>query len=395
MRGLHRSGWGFSLSFREFAFGRRLVLGAVLVLLLAVGSVASAFADDWVVTRLRGQVMAEAGGQWVQLKRGDVIPDDRRIQTGAAGRVELVRGKESLALEPNTQIRIVDADGTLKTKVVQAFGVVSVEAERRNVQHFSVQTPVMAAVVKGTRFTVYATKGEARVSVQRGVVQVRDQVHGLITDIVRGQSAAVGAGKTEILSVEGPGPRAPFLNPDGSVVPVEEVLAMAGQDAEPEQAAPAKKVKVEAQIGNGGDNGNGNGSKDGLGLRGSIDVGGLGVNVGGNGNAGNGQGNGGGNGQGNNGNGNGGGNGNAGGNGQGNGGGNGQGNNGNGQGNGGGNGQGNNGNGNGNGGGNGNAGGNGQGNNGNGGGQGNGNGGVGVNIGVSIGGIGVGIGLGL
>lgn len=43
-----------------------------------------------------------------------------------------------------------------------------------NVQHFAVQTPFLAAVVKGTKFTVVSSKTGAEVAVQRGNVEVED-----------------------------------------------------------------------------------------------------------------------------------------------------------------------------------------------------------------------------
>jgi ferric-dicitrate binding protein FerR (iron transport regulator) len=58
--------------------------------------------------------------------------------------------------------------------VTEFFGSVSVEAQVENVQHFEVRTALLAAVVKGTTFTVVADKTRASVSVQRGHVAVTD-----------------------------------------------------------------------------------------------------------------------------------------------------------------------------------------------------------------------------
>ena len=183
---------------------------------LAFGST-PALAQDWIAERLRGQVEQLEHGNWTALLRGDVVPDGRKIRTGGNGRVDLVRGQESIALGPNTLIAVRDASGQKMTSVIQSSGVVTVTAERRNVQHFSVQTPVLAAVVKGTQFTVAHANGTSRVNVDRGVVQVQDNAHDMVVDVTPGQAAE--ASQKAPVDVTGPGSdRAVYLI-DGSVVP--------------------------------------------------------------------------------------------------------------------------------------------------------------------------------
>ena len=72
------------------------------------------------------------------------------------------RRLETLDLGPDTQVQIHDRGTAAKpnTVVQQHFGTVSVEAQVENVQHVAVETPYLAAVVKGTRFTVTSGKTE-------------------------------------------------------------------------------------------------------------------------------------------------------------------------------------------------------------------------------------------
>src|SRR5690606_23612207 len=100
--------------------------------------------------------------------------DDRVIRTLRSGRVTFERGAELIELGGDTQVRIHDRTGRKHTTVLQDFGVVSIEAEARSVQHFSVRTPHLAAVVKGTRFTVRSGERTAEVEVDRGFVAVKD-----------------------------------------------------------------------------------------------------------------------------------------------------------------------------------------------------------------------------
>lgn len=162
----------------------RVLLGLFLLMMAA-----PAWAEDWQVDRVRGTVTQQISGSWQAVSRGDVIPNDRYLKTGANGRIGLSRGNETIELQGDTQIRIEDAGAERMTTVLQDLGTVSIEAERRNVQHFSVQTPFMAAVVKGTRFTVRSDPSGTSVQVDRGVVQVQDTINDLVADVRPGQEA--------------------------------------------------------------------------------------------------------------------------------------------------------------------------------------------------------------
>ncbi len=196
-------------------------------LVLAIGLAGSALADDWKATKLRGAVFALVDNNWQQLTRGDIVPDDRVIRTAPNGRVQFRRDNETIDLAPDTQIRIFDRVGQKYTVVQQHFGEVAVEVERKQVQHFVVQTEYLAAVVKGTRFTVTANDAGADVSVQRGVVEVRDTGRKLKVDITPGQSASVG--NAEKLNVSGTGTLPTVVGYTGDAL-AEDVAAVAADE---------------------------------------------------------------------------------------------------------------------------------------------------------------------
>lgn len=176
----------------------------------------TAMADDWMVDRLRGQAMVQVDGQWRDLARGDIVDDSSPIKSLDGSRVTFVRGVERIELSGATEIRIFDRVGEKMTTVMQAYGEVTIEAERRNVQHFSVQTPYLAAIVKGTRFTVVSDDRQTNVEVLRGLVQVQDYVHEVATDIAPGQTAVVA--DDVALQVTGRGAKAPMVTFDGVLV---------------------------------------------------------------------------------------------------------------------------------------------------------------------------------
>jgi hypothetical protein len=168
------------------------IAGAILGVLLL--SITASLADDWVAVKLRGSVMQLVGDAWVPLKRNDIVSDDRAVRTAFSGRVTFQRDAEIIELGPNTQIRIHDRTGKRFTVVEEHFGTVSVEAEVQNVQHFAVETPFLAAVVKGTKFIVTSNDNGSSVKVTRGAVAVAARVDGSRTVVRAGQSASVASG---------------------------------------------------------------------------------------------------------------------------------------------------------------------------------------------------------
>jgi hypothetical protein len=146
-------------------------------------------------------------GQWVPLERGATVLDGQSVRTGADGRVDLTRGAEVIQLSAGTQIEVHEGAGKV-TSIEMSFGMITAEVERRNVQHFSVQTPYLAAIVKGTIFRVTVGQGSAQVEVERGSVQVQDTLNDLVVDIVQGQEAQVS--QSQPLEVAGPGTVAVF-----------------------------------------------------------------------------------------------------------------------------------------------------------------------------------------
>jgi hypothetical protein len=177
-------------------------------------------ADDWLAGKLRGSVVQLVDGQWQTLKRGMIVPDDRVVRTMAAGYVTFTRGAETLDLGPNTQIQIFDKGGKKPfTTVKEYFGSVAVEAEVRNVQHFAVQTPYLAAVVKGTRFVVKSGASGADVSVQRGHVAVEDRHDHSHVTLSVGQAATVGSKNLGEITVSGIGELPTVVDAHGKPLP--------------------------------------------------------------------------------------------------------------------------------------------------------------------------------
>lgn len=184
---------------------RRALLAA---LILGMASAASA-ADDgvWSVSKSSGEVwLAASGAQQVSLSQEGTLKPGDTIRTGRNGRVLLVRGEETILISPNSVVGLpAEKKEGLSTTIIQRAGSILLEVEKRNVKHFEVETPYLAAVVKGTQFSVTVGAGSTKVGVLRGQVEVSDFRTGQIAQVMPGQAATVLEHGKPGLSLSGAG----------------------------------------------------------------------------------------------------------------------------------------------------------------------------------------------
>ena len=179
---------------------RRASLFIAAALMLAASSGAFA-ADDgtWTVSKSSGEVwLSSEGAQPASLKQDESLKPGDTVRTGRNGRVLLQRGEETILISPNSVVGLPAAakDG-LATTILQQAGSILLEVEKRNVKHFEVETPYLAAVVKGTQFRVTVGAASTSVDVVRGQVEVADFRSGQIAQVMPGQHATTFAqGKT-------------------------------------------------------------------------------------------------------------------------------------------------------------------------------------------------------
>jgi len=189
--------------------------GRILALALALGAASIAHAADgeaWSVSKSSGEVwMTTTGAQTVSLSQQDVLKPGDTIRTGRNGRVLLVRGAETILVSPNSAIGLPteNKDG-LSTTIVQQAGSILLEVEKRNVKHFEVETPYLAAVVKGTQFRVSVNAASTSIEVIRGQVEVADFRSGQVAQVMPGQFATASAHGKPGLSLSGSGTFAPI-----------------------------------------------------------------------------------------------------------------------------------------------------------------------------------------
>jgi hypothetical protein len=189
---------------------KRFAIAAVA--LLASSAAWAADGEPWSVSKSSGEVwVTTTGAQQVALGGDNVIKPGDTIRTGRNGRVLLTRGAETMLIAPNSVIGLPPgAQDGMGTTILQRAGSILLDVEHRNVKHFEVETPYLAAVVKGTQFRVTIEAGKTKVNVNRGQVEVADFKSGQIAQITPGQTATSFANGKSGIHLSGSGTFAPI-----------------------------------------------------------------------------------------------------------------------------------------------------------------------------------------
>jgi len=187
----------------------------VLTMAVALVVSTSAFAGDdgiWSISKSSGEVwVTTSGAEQASLRQEDPLKPGDVIRTGRNGRVLLVRGEETILVSPNSVIGLpTEKKDGMSTTILQQAGSILLEVEKRNVKHFEVETPYLAAVVKGTHFSVTVNAASTSVNVERGQVEVSDFKTGQIAQILPGQTATSFAHGKPGLSLSGSGTFSPI-----------------------------------------------------------------------------------------------------------------------------------------------------------------------------------------
>ena len=214
---------------------------------------ANAAEGDWQVAKASQQVNFTVDKRnWVAVRAGDIIPNTAWIATGPRGRVQLVRGVESISFQPNTVAGIFTSGfGERKTEVVEQAGVLDLEIEKRSKPHTTVQTPFLAAVVKGTNFRVSVSKSAAEVTVNRGLVQVTSFASGQTANVGPGQGASVDGVKGMTVSGDVSTPVVTAVSPSVARVPAVGATTLNGQAETESSKASGASSSVSNSAGSG------------------------------------------------------------------------------------------------------------------------------------------------
>jgi collagen type III alpha len=152
-------------------------------------SVAPALAQDWRAVEVTGAVRVMTPGQAARtVAAQDVLPVGAIVTTGRDGRAVFSNGAARATLSANSRLTLAPSEQGF-TRFVQDLGAVLFQVDRQRDPHFEVRTSLVAAVVKGTTFTVSVEPDEHRVFVAEGTVEV-SALDGGDTELVTGGGIA-------------------------------------------------------------------------------------------------------------------------------------------------------------------------------------------------------------
>jgi hypothetical protein len=163
-------------------------------------------------------------------------------------------------------------------------GQANLTVQKKSRAHFSVETPYLVAVVKGTKFKVAVTSSFAEVAVQEGRVQVKALKTGQYADIIAGQKAVVDkagnlklSGKGKLASIRSGASRAAAVGLSTGSIDAQAGLSIDSGSVSVNGSASigGASVGAGASVGSGGARVGGGLSVGGTSLGGGLGIGGL------------------------------------------------------------------------------------------------------------------------
>ncbi len=243
----------------------------------------------WTVYVAAGTVEMQpaSGASWVSIHAGAVVPGPATIRTGTDGRAALIRDVDRIVLSASTEVRLPGVDpGDPATRIVQPKGTAFFEVGPRPGWSFSVDTPYLAVVVKGTKFGVGVSGDGTSVSVSEGRVQV-GRADGRSADVSAGETARSAATPGSDISVTRSSSGSAAA-PDTGATPQDATSGRAASSPARSGTGGNGNTDRDRGAGSGNDNGNnGNGGSGKSGNNGNNGKGGSNGNDGNNGKSGN------------------------------------------------------------------------------------------------------------
>jgi hypothetical protein len=166
-----------------------LFLFALLALPISVHAVPW----GWLVQKSSGKAAFQTAQLPLSpLRKGLVLNKGDTVRTGANGKVLLVRDAQSVFIGPYSIATIAPSPTPgMQTTVLLHKGQVDLAVRTKARPHFSVETPYLVAVVKGTKFRVTSSSSRSEVTVSEGRVRVIALRTGKFVDLEAGQRALV------------------------------------------------------------------------------------------------------------------------------------------------------------------------------------------------------------
>tara|TARA_R110002167_G_scaffold278723_10_gene484612 strand:- start:22 stop:1413 length:1392 start_codon:yes stop_codon:yes gene_type:complete len=228
------------------------LVSIVCLALNPMAALAQAGTGPWTLQDVSGNVSIATPGEPARPARaGEVLSANAVVSTSADGRAVVARGRDRATMAAGSALAVADTGtGSLFTRVVQRLGTVLFQVEKTPETDFEVQTPYLAATVKGTTFTVTVRSEGAAVHVTDGAVQVATRDNAQRVLLRPGQSGSVssepGAG-IEVKKQEGRAQPEPSGDSDTAETETAEAEAAQNDPGQNDTGAPAAQEASNAK----------------------------------------------------------------------------------------------------------------------------------------------------
>jgi len=164
----------------------------------------TSFASDWRLREISGAVRIAAPARPVANGVVDqVLPIGTSVTTGGNGRAVITNGEQRIVVGPNSRTTLAPEAGGM-TRILQDLGSALFQVDKQRQPHFRVETPLLAAVVKGTTFSVSIDTLGDQVHVAEGLVEVRSNNGNAFGDVGAGATAFVSRGMPGAVDIQTP-----------------------------------------------------------------------------------------------------------------------------------------------------------------------------------------------
>src|SRR4030095_10647611 len=134
---------------------------------------ATSLGAPWRVEEITGVAMFRNGaGAFSPAMIGALVPVNSDLVTGNSGSVVLVRGGDRIMISPESWLRVEDRAPGLMDRFFQVLGRILYDVEPRKSRSFGVNSPLVATILKGTKFQIATQAERAAVDVLEGRVEV-------------------------------------------------------------------------------------------------------------------------------------------------------------------------------------------------------------------------------
>ena len=182
-----------------------VALALLMAALIGVPQAALAQEAPWRISAREGNVRLRYGVEAPREARlNEVLRPGTVLTTGAKSTATVENGAQRMVMSANSRMTTLGRENSGMSRIFIDLGSTLFQVDRQGVRHFRVETPRLAAVVKGTVFSVNVSPEADWVSVKSGLVEVRANRGGATRDAATAQTIRVTrTAPSELAMVEG------------------------------------------------------------------------------------------------------------------------------------------------------------------------------------------------